>query len=90
MPGRKTSRPVAFTFTQMDAAYHISIGDNATARVLLEGAVHITPSSANHATVDLLQILALSGDWRAYEKRRRLSPFKTKVWMSLTVSVPRF
>ena len=27
---------------QMDAAYHISIGDNATARVLLEGAVHIT------------------------------------------------
>ena len=63
---------------QMDAAYHISIGDNATARVLLEGAVHITPSSANHATVDLLQILALSGDWRAYEKRRRLSPFKNK------------
>ena len=63
---------------QMDAAYHISIGDNATARALLEEAVHIDPSSANHAAVDLLQILAFSGDWRAYEKRRRRSPIKNK------------
>ena len=44
MPGKENFPASGVHFLrQMDAAYHISIGDNATARVLLEGAVHITP-----------------------------------------------